>query len=152
MWEWTIHAIALALKQLKPKNDSGLVAEVALVVVAACEIIAETSQHIIDLCRSDRNVRTNLNVNSSANDEVKGIVAGTFRYDAAYTIVEYVSIKIRMGSAKQSFDERRDGPSVELDLWTHVVGEEITRGSSGAPAWADNAACRKDKGFGAATI
>jgi hypothetical protein len=43
---------------------------------------------------------TNLNVDSSANDEVEGVVAGAFRYDAAYAVSEYVSVKIRMGSAK----------------------------------------------------
>ena len=68
----------------------------------------------------------NLNVNSSAYDEVKRIITGIVSHDAAYTVSEEVPVKVRVGSAKQGFDERLDLSPVKLDLWTYVVGEEVT--------------------------
>lgn len=40
--------------QLERKNDAGLVSEVALVVVAAGEIIAKPGEYVIKFCRAER--------------------------------------------------------------------------------------------------
>lgn len=61
--------------QLEPENDARVVAEVALVVVAASKTVAKASQKKINLRRPNGDRFAQRDVESSTNDEIKGIVA-----------------------------------------------------------------------------
>jgi hypothetical protein len=61
--------------QLEPENDSSVVPEVALVVVATTKAIAESSQHKIKLCRPNGDRFGQWDVDSSSNNEIPSIVA-----------------------------------------------------------------------------
>jgi hypothetical protein len=63
--------------QLEPENDSSVVPEVALVVIATSKAIAEPSQHKIKLCRPNGDGFAQRDVDSSANNEIPSIVAWT---------------------------------------------------------------------------
>jgi len=67
---------------LEPKYDAGVVAEVALVVVALGKAIAKPRQHKIKLCRPDGDGFCHGNVEPSTYDEIEGVVAGVLRSDA----------------------------------------------------------------------
>ena len=67
----------ISASRLEPENDTSVVPEVALVVIPLSEIIAEPGQHIIKLPRPNSDGFAQRDVNSSANDEVKSIVART---------------------------------------------------------------------------
>ena len=61
---------------LEPEYDAGVVAEVALVVVALGKAIAKPRQHKIKLCRPDGDGFCHGNVDPSTYDEIERIVAG----------------------------------------------------------------------------
>src|SRR5690242_9685122 len=61
--------------KLEPEYDACVVAEVALVVIAARKGVAEPSQHEIKLCRPECDGFAQRDVDSSTNDEIKCIVA-----------------------------------------------------------------------------
>ena len=63
--------------QLEAKNDASVVPEVALVVIASRKGVAEPSQHEIKLRRPDGDGFAQWDVDASANDEIKSIVART---------------------------------------------------------------------------
>jgi hypothetical protein len=58
--------------------NTSLVAKVALIVVAGRQAVAKAVQEIVKLCRSDREVLAQRNVDASADDEIKRIVARRF--------------------------------------------------------------------------
>jgi hypothetical protein len=68
---------------LEHEHHAGLVAEIALVIVAVREIIPKTSQEIIELCWPYRDVLGEFQVDASPDQEIKGIVAGRSGADAA---------------------------------------------------------------------
>ena len=59
---------------LKRENNPTLIAEVALIVVTASEVVAESGQHIVNLGRADGDGFGNLNIQAPANQEVKRVV------------------------------------------------------------------------------
>jgi hypothetical protein len=60
---------------LEPKNDSSPIAEIALVLVALSETVAEPRQHKIKLCGPDSDGFGHWNVDPTTYDEIEGIVA-----------------------------------------------------------------------------
>ena len=72
MVEW----VPRSAMPLEAKNDSGLVTEIALVLVALSKGVPEPCQHIIELCRPDGHGMGHRNVDPSTNDEIERIVAG----------------------------------------------------------------------------
>ena len=61
---------------LEAQNDSGLVTEIALVLIALSKGVPEPCQHIIELCRPDGEGMGQRNVDPYTNDEIERIVAG----------------------------------------------------------------------------
>ena len=61
--------------QLEAENDTSVVPEVALVVIATRKGAAKPSQHEIKLCRSDGNGFAQGDIDSSTNDEIPRIIA-----------------------------------------------------------------------------
>jgi hypothetical protein len=61
---------------LEPERHPRLVAEVALVVVATRKAVAKAGQEIVKLRRPESNALGKGNINASADDEIKRIVAG----------------------------------------------------------------------------
>jgi hypothetical protein len=61
--------------KLEPENDTSVVPEVALVVIATTKAIAESSQHKIKLCRPNGDGFAQRDVDSSANNEIPSIIA-----------------------------------------------------------------------------
>ena len=61
---------------LKTELYSSLVPEVALVIVALREVIAKASQKILKLRWPDGDVFVHGNVDTSTNEEIKGVIAG----------------------------------------------------------------------------
>ena len=60
---------------LEPENDSAVVAEVALVLVAMSKAVAEPREHEIKLRGPDGEVLGHRNVDASTDDEIEGIIA-----------------------------------------------------------------------------
>jgi len=68
---------------LEPERHARLVAEVALVIVATRKAVAKAGQQVVKLRRPEGNALGKGNINASANEEIKRIVAGGFtRSDA----------------------------------------------------------------------
>lgn len=61
---------------LEAKNDSGLITEITLVLVALSKGVPEPCQHKIELCRPDVEGMGDRNVDPSTNGEIERIVAG----------------------------------------------------------------------------
>jgi len=59
----------------EPKNKAAIVPEVALVLIAFREPVAETRQHIVKLNGPDGKPMFHWNIEASTNDKVEGIVA-----------------------------------------------------------------------------
>ena len=94
-------------RQLEPENDARVVAEVALVVVAFGKIVAEASQKKVNLRRPNSDGFAQGDVEPSANEEIKGIVARGVRTSAiSLAGLEEIAVTVRMSTAKQRFHER----------------------------------------------
>jgi hypothetical protein len=61
--------------QLEPENDTCVIPEVALVVVASGKAVSEPSENEIKLRRPDGDGFAQWDVNSSANNEIPSIIA-----------------------------------------------------------------------------
>jgi hypothetical protein len=113
---------------LKPELNAGLIAEVALVVVACCKGIAKAGQKIVKLLRPDGDLRGGRDVDAAADDEVERIVARGLTCDQATagcaTFIQ-ISIEIAVGSAEQSLNKWLERLSAEFYDWTDIVGEQI---------------------------
>lgn len=133
-----LHASAatdsLTFTSLEPKNDSAVVPEVALVVVATSECISEASQHKIKLCRPDRDRLGQRHVQSSANDEVPSVVAGiSDRCTNACARFLHVAVSIGVGSAKEHLNERFEMLGVAIfEDRPNVIGKQVAAGPHGA--------------------
>ena len=93
--------------QLEPENDARVVAEVALVVVASGKVVAEASQNKVNFRRPNGDGFGQGYVESSTNDEIKGIVARGMRADASSLASgKEIAVTVRMSTAKQRFYER----------------------------------------------
>ena len=68
---------------LEPKNESGLVAEVTLVLIARGKAVAETCKHIINLRWPNRDRFSYRDIDASTEDEVEGIIARVTRRRAS---------------------------------------------------------------------
>jgi len=60
---------------LEPNNDSGLVSEIALILIACRKSVAETCKHEIKLCWSNRDRSRQRDIDASTNDEIERVVA-----------------------------------------------------------------------------
>ena len=58
---------------LKQENDAGLIPEIALVIVAMCEGVADTREY------ANGHGFVNRDVETSSNDKVKGVCSGVSR-------------------------------------------------------------------------
>ena len=67
------------LSLLEPDHHAAVIAEVALVVVARSEGVAEPGQHKIKLCRPDGKVFGQGDIEASPNHKIPGIVARVVR-------------------------------------------------------------------------
>jgi hypothetical protein len=61
---------------LEPEANTGLVSEIALIVVATRKAVTEPCQKIVKLYRPNGDRFGKRNIKATANDEVKGVVAG----------------------------------------------------------------------------
>ena len=61
---------------LEPESYAGLVSEVALVVVPTRKAVAKTRQEVVNLCRPNGDRFGEGNIKATANDKIKGVVAG----------------------------------------------------------------------------
>ena len=89
--------------RLEAELNTSLVSEIALVVVAVCKGIAKAGQHIVNLCRPDSDVFAKRNVDTSADNEVKRIVAGRLTQGSTAngnTILVQISVKIAVRSTE----------------------------------------------------
>jgi len=94
---------------LEAKLNTGLVPEVALVVVAMRKVVAKPSQQVLELRWTDGDVLVHGNVDASADQEIKRIVAWGLAGDTAAkfgAVLEKISVKIAVRSAEQGLDER----------------------------------------------
>ena len=92
------------LPALEPKRHAGLVSQIALVVVAAGESGAKAGEQVIDLYWSKGNRFGDRNVESSADEKIKGVVARRRACGNASqgttTRSEDIPIKVGMRSAE----------------------------------------------------
>src|SRR5580692_7239106 len=110
---------------LKAELNPSLVPEVALVVVAPRKIVAKASQQIIKLCWPYGEVFAQRNVDASADNKIKGVVAGR-RADgcAAGAGPVNISVEIAVSSPEQGLDKWFEMRSAEFNDWAHIVGKQ----------------------------
>jgi hypothetical protein len=127
-WKWRSRRghFAFCLVPLEPERDTGLIPEVALIVVATCKAGAESGQHIIKLCGPNGNRFGEGNIDASADYEIKGVVAWRTREDAeSSTSLNQIPVNVRVGSAKQRLYEWLKMVSAQFEGRAHVVGEQV---------------------------
>jgi hypothetical protein len=61
---------------LEPETYTGLVSEIALIVVATRKAVTEACQEVINLNRPNGDRFGKRNVKATANDKIKGVIAG----------------------------------------------------------------------------
>ena len=115
--------------RLERENYTRLEAEVALIVVTSCEGIAKSGQNVVELTRPDRDGIGDLDVQASANDEIKRVVGGRMH---AGNHIARIYVSVGMSAAEHRFAKRLEFAAAKFDLRTYVVGEEI--GRNGKPA------------------
>ena len=97
-------ALVVAEFGLPPDHNTPVVAEVALVLIALGEVIAEASQYKIKLRRPDREVMAHGNIETPANHKIEGIIARGMRGGASTrvhaNVMEQVVVRVRVGAAK----------------------------------------------------
>jgi hypothetical protein len=106
---------------LESKLNASLVPEVALIVIFRSEGIAKTSQQIVKLNGSNRDSRGERNIENSADDEVKRIVAGRFANASPASIIIEISIKIAVCSTEQGLCKWLEMQSPVFDYWFNVI-------------------------------
>jgi hypothetical protein len=119
----------------KSKLNARLVAEVALVVVAMGKVIAKAGQEVVELRWSDGDVFAYRNVDASANEEIKGIVARRFASDKAAkygAVLVKIAVKIAVRSAEQGLNERFEVRGTEFHDRAYVVTEQVATNRYGA--------------------
>src|ERR1700739_133785 len=88
-------------------NDSGLIAEIALVLVAVRKTVAEARQHKIKLRRPNGKRFGHGNIDPTTDDKVERIVAGVGAADTGrLTSLDQILISIGVSAAKQGLHER----------------------------------------------
>jgi len=128
---------ANSYRWLETENDSALVTEVALVVIAFGKVVAESRQHKVKLRWSDGNGVGHGNIDSSADDEVESIVAWILCASARTTRQRLASrektlVCIGVGATEERFHKWFEMLCAVLEYRTHVVGEEIAARSKAA--------------------
>ena len=113
-------------EELEPELNTGLVSEIALILIAFGESITKPGQHIIGLNWSDSPMVRNWNVQATADHEVPCVVAWVV-HNAGGEPSAKVAIKAGVGPAKQNFAEGFKMLRAKLEYGTHVVGEQIRR-------------------------
>jgi hypothetical protein len=130
---------------LEPDNYASLYAEIALVVVAAGERIAETRQDVIGLRCTDGEHFIDWNVDAPTNDEIKRIVRG--RTDATAAQIANVYECVGMGAAEHRLREWLEMRGAEFNLRTYVVCEQISGDRSATGKSSGGAAVPLEFGF-----
>src|ERR1700740_2474114 len=131
--------------RLEAEHHAGLYAEIALIVVAARERIAEASQHVVGLRRADSKRFIDGNVHAPTDDEIKRIVRG--RTDAASAHIANIYVRIGMRAAEHCLCERLDMRDAEFNLGTYVVSEKVAGDGSATGKSPGGAAVALDLGF-----
>jgi len=112
--------------RLEAELNTGLVPEVALVVVAMREVIAKAGQEIVKLCRPYGEVFAQRNVDASADDKIKRIVAGRrAEIRAARAELVNISVEIAVSSTEQGLNKWLNMRSAEFYDRTNVVGKQV---------------------------
>jgi hypothetical protein len=114
--------------QLEPDDNSSLVPEVALIVVATREGIAKAGQQVVKLHWSDGDVFVDRYVDASTNDEIKGIVARGLAGDdtaSRTAVLVKIPVEIAVSAAEQSLSKWLEMLHAELEDRTNVVGEQV---------------------------
>jgi hypothetical protein len=113
-----------AYAPLKREDDAGLIPEIALVIVAMCEGVAETREYVINFCYANGDGVVNRDVGTPSNDKVKGVIARAFRDDAFRKILNQIPGNIRTGAAKHGFQKWLDMRCTKLKHRTYVIREQ----------------------------
>jgi len=119
---------------LELNYNSGLVAEVALVVVATRERITKARQKIVNFHWADGEAFVDGNVDAAADDEIKCVVAGALAGDDAAlrnAVLVKIPVEIAVRSAEKSLNEWLKMLHADFCDRTNVVGEQITLSRNG---------------------
>ena len=123
---------SLLLAVLKTEYDAGLVTQIALVVVAFCESVAETCERQVQFHRSKRDRVRDWDIDTTANDEIKSIVAGRLHDNAPRAVLFQIANHIRVCAAEHRLDEGLEVRPTEFNYRPNVVGKQIALRTSGA--------------------
>lgn len=106
--------------------NARLEAEVALVVVPGRKVIAKAGQQIVKLCRPYDEVFAQRNVDATADDEVKRVVAWRLADGcASWASAVDIRIEIAVRPAEESLHKWFDMGRPEFNDWPDVVGEQV---------------------------
>ena len=132
----------LGSQNSKTELNTSLIPKIALVVVTMRKIIAKAGKQIIKLCWTDSNVFAHRNVDASADEEIKSIVARRLAGDKAakYGAVPVkIAVKIAVRSAEQGLNKWFEVRSTEFYDGPYVVSKQIAtnryRARSGTVRW-----------------
>lgn len=120
---------------LETELYSGLIPEVALVVVALGKVIPEASQQVLELRWPDGDVLVYGNVDAAADEKIKRIVAWGLAGDetpSSITGTVKIAVKIAVSAAEQRLNKWLEMRKAEFYDRTNVVGEQIALSRHGA--------------------
>jgi hypothetical protein len=118
-------AMPFFLQGLETEYDACLVTQIALVGVR-CESTPETREHKVQLHRPKRDRVRDWDIDATANDEIKSIVAGRPHDNAPRTILLQIGVHVRVCAAEHSFNEGLHVRRTEFSYRPNVVGKKIT--------------------------
>lgn len=118
---------------LEPEDETGVITEIALVLITLCKVIAKPGKHIVELCRADGDRSAQRNIQTAPNDEIKRVIAGGERGDAG-KLASLHQIRIRVGvrAAKECLHERLEVLPTILQDRAHVIGKQVPAALHGA--------------------
>ena len=119
------------LQGLETEYEARLVTQIALVVIALCESVAETCERQIQFHRSKRDRVRDWDIDATADDEIKGVVAGRPHDNAPRTILFQIGVHVRVCAAEHSLNKGLHVRRTEFNYRPNVVGKEIALRGAG---------------------
>src|ERR1700740_1531693 len=114
----------MRVSALKPEDNASVVAEITLIIIAAAKPVPKPRQHIVDLGSPDSDRFCQRYVQTSADHETPGVIAGTqARGAAGLAGLPQIAVSIGMGAPEKRFDKRFPVLVAEFENGSHVVGK-----------------------------
>jgi hypothetical protein len=118
----------LSRTRSKAELNARLIPKIALVVIASCEGVSEASQQILELRWPDGDMFAQRDVDASADEEVKRIIAWGFAGNQAAdndAAMVQIPVKITVRTTEHGLDERFKMRHSKFHNRPNIVGEQV---------------------------